>query len=54
MFDFPVVTAKERKAAADFREDLKDLGFMMYERIVHFEHRKQLAAQRNPEQYQMF
>ena len=49
MFDFPVVTAKKRKAAADFREDLKDLGFMMYERIV--EHRKQLAARKNPDQY---
>ena len=44
-----IVTAKERKAAADFREDLKDLGFIMYERILRFEHRKQLAAQKNSE-----
>lgn len=96
MFDLPVVTAAERKAATDFREDLKDLGFMMaqysvymkhtsgqrecdtltirvreklpdggrvyvhcltdrqYERIVRFERKKQLEANKNPEQYQMF
>lgn len=96
MFDLPVETAEERKAASDFRENLKDLGFMMtqysvymkhtssqrecdtltgkvrenlpdggrvyvhcltdrqYERIVRFERKKQLDAQKNPEQYQMF
>lgn len=96
MFDLPVETAEERKAATGFREDLKGLGFEMaqysvylkytsgqrecdtltsqirdrlppggrvyvhcltdrqYEKIVRFEHRKQLEAHKNPEQYQMF
>lgn len=96
MFDLPVTTAEESRAAADFREDLKDLGFMMaqfsvymkhtsgqsecdalikrvreklpeggrvyvhcltdrqYEKIVRFERKKQLAAQKNPDQYELF
>ena len=96
MFDLPVITAEERKAASDFRESLKDLGFMMaqysvymkhtsgqrecdtltlrvherlpeggrvyvhcltdrqYEKIVRFERKKKLDAQKNPEQFEIF
>src|SRR4051794_21840864 len=96
MFDLPVITAEERKSATDFREHLKDLGFMMaqysvymkhtagqrecdtlitrvhemlpeggrvyvhcltdrqYEKIVRFERKKKLGAQKNPEQFEIF
>lgn len=38
MFDLPVLTAEERKAASGFREDLKDLGFMMAQYSVYLKH----------------
>lgn len=38
MFDLPVLTAEERKAATDFREDLKHLGFMMAQYSVYMKH----------------
>jgi len=96
MFDLPVDTAANRKAAADFRNSLKDMGFIMaqysvymkytsgqtecdsltkrvhdrlpdggrvyvhcltdrqYEKIVRFEKKQRLEAQKNPEQFQLF
>lgn len=38
MFDLPVETAEERKAASDFRESLKDLGFLMAQYSVYMKH----------------
>lgn len=38
MFDLPVETAEERKAATDFREGLKDLGFLMAQYSVYMKH----------------
>lgn len=38
MFDLPVVTPEERKAATDFRENLKDFGFMMAQYSVYMKH----------------
>lgn len=36
MFDLPVMTASERKAATKFRNDLLDLGFEMSQFSVYF------------------
>ena len=38
MFDLPVDTEEARKAAHDFREDLKDLGFSMAQYSVYLRH----------------
>ena len=38
MFDLPVQTDEERKAAGDFRNHLKDLGFAMAQYSVYMRH----------------
>lgn len=38
MFDLPVDSDEERKAAHDFREHLKDLGFAMAQYSVYLRH----------------
>lgn len=38
MFDLPVDTPEHRKAAGDFRNDLKDLGFLMAQYSVYLKH----------------
>lgn len=38
MFDLPVTTAKERKRATKFRNDLLDLGFEMVQFSVYNRH----------------
>jgi CRISPR-associated protein Cas2 len=38
MFDLPVDTAAHRKAASDFRNNLKDLGFVMAQYSVYLKH----------------
>ena len=38
MFDLPVMTAKERKAATSFRNTLLDLGFEMAQFSVYLRH----------------
>ncbi len=38
MFDLPVETEQERKAAHDFRESLKKLGFVMAQYSVYMRH----------------
>lgn len=38
LFDLPVGTRKERKAAARFRKDLLDLGFEMSQFSVYLKH----------------
>jgi CRISPR-associated protein Cas2 len=38
MFDLPVESAEDRKAATDFREALKDLGFLMAQYSVYMKH----------------
>jgi len=38
MFDLPVETDEERKAANDFRNHLKDLGFAMAQYSVYMRH----------------
>lgn len=38
MFDLPVDTAENRKAASDFRDHLKDMGFIMAQYSVYMKH----------------
>lgn len=38
MFDLPVDTAENRKAASDFRDRLKDMGFIMAQYSVYLKH----------------
>jgi CRISPR-associated protein Cas2 len=38
MFDLPVGTEAERKGAHDFREGLKDIGFVMAQYSVYLKH----------------
>jgi CRISPR-associated protein Cas2 len=38
LFDLPVDTDESRKAASDFRDSLKDLGFVMAQYSVYMRH----------------